>query len=235
MKIISARYVLPISAEPFENGAVAVENDQIISVGTLKKLREKFPNTNIENFGEAVILPGFVNAHSHLEITAMRGYLDNVEHDFYAWLMKLTKGRAEHLTEKDVKNAAVFGALEGARAGVTCFGDIGRMGVAGFEALKTNGLRGIVFQETEFSPDDKTAAEDFEKLKTKFLELKETETDLVKAGISPHAPYSVGRKLFQKIAEYASAENIKISIHAAESLQEKSLLETGEGFFAGRL
>ncbi|MGI9054743.1 MAG: amidohydrolase family protein [Pyrinomonadaceae bacterium] len=232
MKIISARYVLPISGEPIENGAVIIENDKIKSVGTIEEIGRKFPRTEIENFGEAAILPGFVNAHSHLEITAMRGYLDDVEDDFYAWLMKLTKGRSEYLTEADVKIAAVFGALEGARAGVTCFGDIGRMGSAGFEALKTNGLRGIVFQETEFSPDDKTAVEDFEKLKDKFLELKETENNLVKAGLSPHAPYTVGRKLFEKITDYTIAENIKISVHAAESLQEQSLLETGTGFFA---
>lgn len=232
MKIISARYVLPISAELIENGAVVIDENKIKAVGTLAEIREKFPETEIEDFGEAAILPGFVNAHSHLEITAMRGYLDDVEADFYAWLMKLTKGRAEYLTEEDVKNAAIFGALEGVRAGVTCFGDIGRMGFAGFEALKKNDLRGIVFQETEFSPDDKTAGEDFEKLKNRFLALKETETDLVKAGISPHAPYTVGKKLFEHITEYALAENIKISVHAAESLQEKSLLESGTGFFA---
>jgi aminodeoxyfutalosine deaminase len=232
MKIIAARYVLPISAEPIENGAVAVENDKIISVGTIEEISKQFPEKKIENFGEAVVLPGFINAHSHLEITAMRGFLDDVEDDFYAWLIKLTKGRAEHLTERDVKTAAVFGALEGVRAGVTCFGDIGRMGRAGFEALKKNGLRGVVFQETEFSPDDKTAEDDFEKLKTKFLELKQDENHLVKAGISPHAPYTVGRKLFGKITDYALAESIKISIHAAESLQEKALLETGTGFFS---
>ncbi len=232
MKIIAARYVLPISAEVIENGAVAVENDKIISVGTIEELEKKFPKTNTEYFGEAAVLPGFVNAHSHLEITAMRGFLDDVEEDFYAWLIKLTKARAEHLTEEDIKLAAAFGALEGARAGVTCFGDIGRMGKAGFEALKTNNLRGVVFQETEFSPDDKTAGDDFEKLKTKFLALKESETNLVKAGISPHATYTVSPKLFEKITDYAIAENVKISVHAAESLQEQALLENGAGFFA---
>ena len=232
MKIITARYVLPISAPPFENGAVVVENGKITAAGFADEIRKKFPGAEIENFGEAAILPGLVNAHSHLEITAMRGFLDDVEDDFYSWLIKLTKARAEHLTEADIKTAAVFGALEGARAGVTCFGDIGRMGKAGFEALKKNGLRGIVFQETEFSPDDKTAEDDFEKLIGKFLELKNAETELVKAGISPHAPYTVSRKLFEKITEYSISENIKISVHAAESLEEKELLENGAGFFA---
>lgn len=233
MKILSAEYILPISAEPIENGAVVIEKDKIIAVGKLNEITERFPEIRHESFGEAVILPGFVNAHSHLEITAMRGFLDRQEHDFSAWLLKLTKTRAEILTDADVKTAAIFGALEGARAGITCFGDIGRFGVAGFEALKINGLRGVLFQETDFSPDNKTADTDFEKLKEKFLQLKETETNLVKAGISPHSPYTVSRKLLEKIAEYAIAKNIKISTHAAESREEMELLQKGEGFFIG--
>ena len=232
MKIISAEYVLPISSAPIENGAVAVEKDKITAVGTQKKLAEQFPEAKCENFGKAAILPGFVNAHSHLEITAMRGFLDREEHDFYTWLIKLTKTRGEKLTDKDIEIAAIFGALEGARAGVTCFGDIGRFGKAGFQALKVNGLRGVTFQETEFSPDNKTADEDFEKLKEKYTRLKEDETKLVKAGLSPHAPYTVSRKLFEKITDYAVCENIKITIHAAESIEEQELMANGAGFFA---
>ena len=232
MKILSAPYVLPISREPIEDGAVAIEKDKIVAVGTLKELSEKFPGTKNESFGEAVIMPGFVNAHSHLEITAMRGFLDDVEEDFYSWLIKLTVTRAEKLTENDIETSAVLGALEGARAGVTCFGDIGRMGKAGFEALKTVGLRGVLFQETEFSPDNKNADGDFKKLKERFLRLKETETDLVKVGLSPHAPYTVSQTLFEKITDYALRENIKITIHAAESAEEQELMTNGTGFFA---
>ena len=232
MKILSADYVLPVSAEVIENGAVAIEKDKIAAVGTREELVKRFPEARAENFGEAVIMPGFVNAHSHLEITAMRGFLDDVEEDFSAWLLKLTKTRAENLTEKDIEIAALAGAYEGARSGVTCFGDIGRFGKAGFEALKAIGLRGILFQETEFSPKNEEAENDFARLKDKFLALKETETSLVKAGISPHAPYTVSRKLFEKITDYALSESIKITIHAAESNQEKEFFLTGKGFFA---
>ncbi|MGI8495672.1 MAG: amidohydrolase family protein, partial [Pyrinomonadaceae bacterium] len=70
------------------------------------------------------------------------------------------------------------------------------------------------------------------RLKDKFLELKATETSLVKVGISPHAAYTVSRKLFERITDYAVAENIKISVHAAESVQERDFFETGKGFFA---
>lgn len=232
MKIYTADYVLPICAESIANGAVAVENDKIVAVDAARKLTEDFPDASSEDFGEAAILPGFVNAHSHLEITAMRGFLDSVEHDFYAWLMKLTTTRAEKLTDEDIETAACFGALEGARSGVTCFSDIGRFGRAGLKALKINGLRGVLFHETEFSPDNKTADADFDKLQEKFLQLKQDETDLVKIGLSPHAPYTVSRALFERIADYALHENVKISIHAAESAEEQSLMTTGEGFFA---
>jgi aminodeoxyfutalosine deaminase len=233
MKILTARYVVPVSAPLIENGAVAFEKDKIAAVGSRAEITEKFPESPVEDLGEAVILPGFVNAHSHLEITAMRGFVDEFDDNFTAWLLTLTKVRGEILTDEDVQQAAIFGALEGAHAGVTCFGDIGRFGKHGFEALKTVGLRGVVFQETEFSPVDNTAEADFQKLKEKFLALRETETGLVKMGLSPHSPYTVGARLFEKIAEYAIADNIKITIHAAESAEESELMHCGTGYFAG--
>ncbi len=233
MKILSADWLLPIYAEPISGGAIAIDKAKIIAVGTKRQLAERFSDATREDFGEAVILPGLVNCHSHLEITAMRGFLDDVEEDFYSWLMKLTVTRAEKLNDRDIETAAIFGALEGARAGVTCFGDIGRFGKAGFQALKKNGLRGILFQETEFSPKNEEAENDFAKLKDKFLKLKESETELVKIGLSPHAPYTVSRKLFEKISDYSISENIKITVHVAESNQEWDFFQTGEGFFAG--
>ena len=110
MKIISADYVLPISAEPIENGAVAVEKDKIVAVGTRAELAEKFPDAATEDFGEAAIMPGFVNAHSHLEITAMRGFLDDVEHDFSAWLIKLDDGSRRKINRRAISKFPPSGA-----------------------------------------------------------------------------------------------------------------------------
>jgi len=232
MKVLCAEYVLPISADPIRDGAVAIDGEMILAVGSRKEIVREYPGVVCEEFGEAAIMPGFVNCHSHLEITAMRGFLDSVEHDFFAWLMKLTVTRGEKLSDQDIVIAATAGALEGARAGVTCLGDIGRYGRAGLEALKANGLRGIVYQETEFSPNDETAVEDLEKLKDKYLALHEDATPLVEIGLSPHSPYTVGRGLFELITEYALAEDIKLSIHAAESREEEELMLQGRGFFA---
>jgi 5-methylthioadenosine/S-adenosylhomocysteine deaminase len=230
MKILAAEYVLPISSEPVRDGAVVIEGRKITAVGHRDELAARFSDAAVEDFGTAVILPGFVNCHSHLEITSMRGALDDVEDDFRSWLLKLNEIRSG-LSPEDIEAAATLGAAEGSRAGVTCFGDIGRQGAAGLNALKKIGLRGVVFQETEFSPDNVTAAADFEKLKQNFLSLRDQGTDLVEVGLSPHSPYTVSRELFARIAQFAIAENIRITIHAAESAEEDALLRRGEGFF----
>lgn len=230
MRIIAAEHVLPISSGPIRNGAVAIEGATIAAVGTRDEILQRYPNVEVEDFGESAILPGFVNCHSHLEITAMRGALDDVEHDFRSWLLKLTKLRSE-MTDEDILTSALAGAREGAAAGVTCFGDIGRFGHAGVAALKEVGLRGIVFQETEFSPDNRTADEDFKKLGEKFEGLKDEETELVRVGLSPHSPYTVGSRLFELIAQYAIINRVSLTIHAAESIEEADLLAKGDGFF----
>jgi 5-methylthioadenosine/S-adenosylhomocysteine deaminase len=231
MKILAAEYLLPVAAEPIRDGGVLVDADTIIAVGPRAEIRAAYPEAVLEDYGHAAILPGFVNCHSHLEITAMRGFLDSVEHDFYSWLMKLTKTRSEVLSDADIEITALAGAVEGARAGVTCFGDIGRYGKAGFEALKKAGLRGVLFQETEFSPSDAKADEDLAKLKNKFLELRDGQTELVEVGLSPHSPYTVSRSLFEKIGRFTLDENIKLTIHAAESAEEDDLLKRGDGYF----
>ena len=231
MQLLSAKYVVPITSEPISEGAVAVEDDKIVAVGPRAELESELPSAKCEDFGEAAILPGLVNCHSHLELTAMRGALDDVEHDFRSWLLKI-QGLRSSMTKADIEAAAIAGAREGAAAGVTCFGDIGRNGKAGLNALKTVGLRGILFQETEFSPDNRTADEDFGKLGADFEALKKEETELVHVGLSPHATYTVSSRLFELIAQYAILNRISLTIHAAEAQDEFKLLTEGEGFFS---
>lgn len=232
MKILAAAYVLPITSAPISGGAIAFYGSEIAAVGPCNELRSQFPSAELEDLGNAAILPGFVNCHSHLELTSMRGSLDDVEHDFRSWLLKLNRLRAG-LSDEEILASAVAGAAEGAQAGVTCFGDIGRLGHAGVEALKRTGLRGIVFQETEFSPDNRTADDDFLMLASKYENLRNEETDLVKIGLSPHSPYTVSSRLFELIAQYAILNRVPLTIHAAESDDEIGLLTRGEGFFTG--
>jgi 5-methylthioadenosine/S-adenosylhomocysteine deaminase len=229
--IYSARWVLPVSASPIENGAVAVEGQRIVGVGKRDEIVERFPDFRLDSLGEAVILPGFINTHTHLELTAMRGYLENEETDFFAWLRKLTLARLDILTPDDLRVSAAWGACEAVRAGITCVGDASDSALISMHALREVGLRGVVFQES-FGPDPKLVNENFEKLKAKLEELRTVETELVRAGVSPHSPYTVCGPQLEMIAQLAESERLPLMMHAAESEAEEQFLREGCGVFA---
>lgn len=229
-----ARWVLPISSPPIEDGAVAVDGSRILGVDARRSLSQKFPDALSNHFGEAAILPGLVNAHSHLELTAMRGFLEKEEADFIAWLRKLTMARLMLMTPDDRYVSAAWGACEAARAGITAVADASDEASESMRALSDVGLRGTVFQES-FGPDPKLAGVNFEKLKTKIASLAERETPLVKVGVSPHAPYTVCAPQLELISEFALVENLPLMMHAAESVAEDLLLREGRGTFAEAL
>jgi cytosine/adenosine deaminase-related metal-dependent hydrolase len=233
-KIYSARWVLPVSSPPIEHGAVAVDGAVIAGVGDEMEIVARFPEASVENFGEAVILPGLVNTHTHLELTALRGYLENEESDFFAWLRKLTLARLERMTPDDLLVSATWGACEAVRAGITCVGDASDSGLTSMAALQDVGLRGVVFQES-FGPDPRLAPENFEKTRIKVQALRERESELVRVGVSPHAPYTVCRPQLELIAEFALQERLPVMMHAGESEAEESFLRDGTGLFADGL
>ncbi|HZI61469.1 MAG TPA: amidohydrolase family protein [Pyrinomonadaceae bacterium] len=195
---------------------------------------DRFPHFEIEDFGEALILPGLVNTHTHLELTALRGYLENEENDFFAWLRKLTLARLEKMTPDDLRVSATWGACEAVRAGVTCVGDASDSAMTSMLALNDVGLRGVVFQES-FGPDPRLVQENFEKLEAKVAELRGLETDLVRVGVSPHAPYTVCGPQLERIARFVGDERLPLMMHAAESHAEELFVREGRGIFADGL
>ena len=232
--LYSARWVLPISSPPIEDGAIAITESHITAVGTRVALHDAYPSAVLKDFGAAAILPGLINAHSHLELTALRGFLESEEGDFFRWLKKLTFARLELMTRDDIHVSALWGACEALRAGVTCVGDASDAASESLTALREIGMRGIVFQES-FGPDPKLAPANFEKLKQKVSRLRELETALVKIGVSPHAPYSVCAPQLRLISEFALSEQLPLMMHAAESRAEELLVREGLGAFADGL
>jgi len=229
--IYAARWVLPVWSSPIEYGAIAFDGALIVGVGGAAEIAARFPEARIEDFGQSVILPGLINTHTHLELTALRGYLENEESDFFAWLRKLTLARLERMTPDDIRVSATWGACEAVRAGITCVGDASDSAMMSMLALREVGLRGVVFQES-FGPDLRLVADNFAKLKRKVAELREVESDLVRVGVSPHAPYTVCRPQLELIADFAIAERLPLMMHAAESQAEELFLRDGTGLFA---
>lgn len=232
--IYCANWVLPGSSLPIEDGGVAVEGDVIAAVGGRALLCEQFRHARVEELDEAVILPGLVNTHSHIELTAMRGFLDSEESDFVAWLRKLTNARLERMTSEDLYVSAAWGAAEAARAGITCLADASSAAFESMTALRDVGLRGTVFQES-FGPDPRQASENFANLKEQVSRLRRLETSRVRTGVSPHAPYTVSAPQLRLICDFALAEELPLMMHAAESAEEDLLMHHGKGSFAAGL
>ena len=222
-QIYAARWVLPIDAPPIEDGEVAVENGLILAVRA-----RQTPASDCRDFGEAVLLPGLVNAHSHLEYTALRGFLEDVP--FFPWIRALTAAKAS-LTAEDWLWSARLGALECAAAGITTLGDNTDAGVT-MQVLSESGHRGIVYQELFGIDDREPTAPIMEALKLKIAAHRLYASERVGVGVSPHALYTICPALFAAIHLYVAAEHLPTSIHIAESPAESALTERGEGPFA---
>jgi len=219
-----ARWVLPISRPPLEHATVVEHDGRIVYVGE----RASAPPGVDTDLGDVALLPGLVNAHTHLELTVMRGFLEDLA--FRSWILRLTRARRAVLSFGALVDSARAGIAEGLRAGITTYADTAESG-APFAAMREAGVRGIAYQEV-FGPDPSQCAEALAGLREKVAELRCDETPLVRVGVSPHAPYSVSDALFEATAAFARAEGLPVAVHIAESEEESVYVQQGVGGWA---
>lgn len=221
-QMLRARWVLPISSAPIENGEVVVEGDRIVAV----RQAGGFGPEEIRDFGDAILMPGLVNVHTHLDYTLMRGLLEDMP--FFPWIRELTARKAV-LTQQDWIASATWGAAEAVAGGVTTIGDCTDSGAAMIGA-KRLGLSGIVYQEVFGIDLRQTVAEILEEMQAKLSAHRaELPGTLLSVGISPHAPYTVRPELMRSLGAYAAAAELPLCIHAAESTAESTLFWSGTG------
>jgi len=229
---IRAGVVYPVTAPPIEDGAVLVGPDgRITAVGPHAKVPAPHDGEQLE-FREAILTPGLVNAHTHLELTHLVGKNGAGEGSFASWIKRIRE-----LKDATPPEAFIAAAEQGLRdcwaRGVTCIAETGSTGAA-MEALVRFGGRGIVYQEV-FGPDPAQAPSAMEALERQVLRLRRLATTMRGVGVSPHAPYTVSEPLYRQVAQFAEQERLPLAVHVAESPEETELVQSGVGEFASAL
>jgi len=216
-----------MSGPPIRDGAVLVADDgRISSVGADHSVPAP-PEVPSQSFPDSILIPGLINAHSHLELTGLDGRL--TDPDFPTWIRGVRALKAS-LPPEWFCQAARQGVRDAFAAGITTVLDTGDSGAV-LPALAELGGSGIAYQEV-FGPDPNQLVESLAELESRVGALRRFETDRVRLGVSPHAPYTVSGPLYRAVAELAARERLPVAVHLAESSAEHAFVSRGVGPFA---
>jgi len=218
-----ARHVVPMDGPVLENAAVAVARGLIREVGRFSELKHHWRGPVLDH-GEVAILPCLVNAHVHLEFSALKNRVPP-QSDFPAWL-SATLAAYDSLTPYEVEGGLEVGLRELWRFGTGLVGEVSNTGLS-LEALKESGLDYHYFFEClGFHLDGEgPLAGDFP------IFLTETALNDPYFSAAAHAPYSVSPRLFRRVAAWNRRRGRLMAVHLAESAEEVEFLHTGGGFF----
>lgn len=227
MRLVSARWVLPMVTPPLPDGAVLLADDDatIAAVGARADLRRAHPAVP-ETRAEGALLPGLVNAHAHLELSALAGQVPGGD-GVVAWTRRLM-GRVAEVNDDQRHRAAEEAARGAAAHGTAAIGDVGN-GVAGWRALGRAGLSGVFFHELVGSREARTGDALGDATRERAAVAQRDRPAEVAAVPAPHAPYSVGPDLLRRIFAAAAAAGRASCIHLAEDPDEIRLLRDGTG------
>jgi cytosine/adenosine deaminase-related metal-dependent hydrolase len=242
-RIHRAAWVLPIVTPPIRHGFVAVEDGRIIGVG---ESDERGRNSGSASDGsdaelefrarvprgipQVAILPGLINAHTHLELSWMTGLVPRAR-SMGAWIRALMALRRNEPPSGDAqRQAAVAAVSEARRRGTAAFGDVGNSLLAA-DVLANAEIPAVLFHELiGFGPGDANA-----RAREGARRVMESVRLPVRPGLAPHAPYSVSPDLFRAVTAEASAHGLRSSVHLGESAEEVEFLMTGRGDIAETL
>lgn len=230
-RILFAHWVLPISGPPMKDAAVVIEDRTIIDVLFKAELSYKYPPEFLQglaeephDYGDAILLPGLINLHTHLDYSALR--CSDVESGMFDWICRLVSTSSKWSPDQ-WRSSAAFGAREAALAGTSCIVDSSFSGFS-VHALAETGLRGIVGLELFGLRDDEANAVWGQWL-TRFDALKNTTesasrvamaTEKIKLTVAPHAPYTVCPTLWLKATTWAQEKGLPLMAHLSESEEE---------------
>lgn len=224
--LLTAAWVLPIRKPPLAGGSVLVANGRIVAVGTRTELRRAHPGVPERNLGATALLPGLVNAHTHLSLTDLEEGRPEAG-DYLQWLGWVARS-ARGLTEDAVRAASSRGVEECVSLGTVLVGEITSRAEGVEHLTRHPALHARVF--FEFLGLSKARAhEQFRKARQRATALDADSHPRVRPGLSPHAPYSVWPTLWREAAELCRRSDWRWSSHVLEPESERSFLVHGSG------
>jgi len=218
--IFRARWLLPIDRAPIDNGWVAVTGGVIEALG-----HGRPPSGDVADLGDAAILPGLINAHTHLELSWLCGRIPPAA-SMHVWIRGLMAARREAPADELQRTSAAGALAIAAAQGTLAFGDISNTLITA-PVLAERGVPSVVFHELlGFIPAgaDARAAQGADRVVA-------AAQPPVAPGLAAHAPFSTAPELFSAIARQVSARGLATSVHLGESPEEIELLATGRGPF----
>ena len=232
MRFYRAAWVCPIVHAPIHNGWLAIEGQRIMRVGAQG---EPLPTAAAQDLGRVALLPGLVNAHTHLELSWLRGRVPPAA-SFVEWVKQLflvRGGRIDRPDDPQVIDAAFIAAREARATGTIAVGDISNS-LATVGAIRDAGMTGLVFHELlGFNLTDGQSVADSRACRDVAAAVA---PESVRVSLAPHAPYSVSPELFRAIRAEVSGSRVPISsVHLGESPGEIEFLKDGSGPWPGFL
>ena len=216
---------------PIPWGCIQIFGDKILQVGPLDSL-ERAPDEGLQDFPDAILMPGLINAHCHLELGMVRGQLPRGE-SFPIWVSRLRKA-LEGLEPENYRQAARLGALECLKNGTTTIIDVGNTGESIFELAKLP-IRSFPYLElVGLNPE--MAPEKIRQAQARLNSLPKS-THLLNPGLTCHAPYSCSVELMREAAKGRDSGPISnpnhnqgpYTLHVAESVEESRMFLEGRG------
>ncbi len=202
-----------------DDGAVVVNGDTIVAVGPRRKLEAKYQASQAIDADGKLVLPGFINGHTHVPMTLFRGLHDDVT--LNDWLYKyIFPAEKMNVNEEFVRWGTRLAAAEQIRGGVTTFADMYYFEDVVAEETKAAGMRGVVGETfIDFPAPDNKSESEMLAYTEKFL--KKWQGDpLIHASVAPHSIYTCSRKTLQDSAALARKYQAPILIHTAEMKKE---------------
>ena len=202
-----------------DDGALAIKGDSIVAVGSRTEIEGKYSAPDTLNASGKLVLPGFINGHTHVPMTLFRGLHDDVTLD--DWLRKyIFPAEAKNVTEEFVRWGTRLAAAEQIRAGVTTYADMYYFEDAVAEETKAAGMRGVLGETfIDFpAPDNKNEAA---MLTYTEAFLKKWQGDpLIHASVAPHSIYTCSKKTLEDTSALARKYHAPILIHVSEMKKE---------------